>query len=96
MLIDSRHEIKESDVEAMSLLNDCKLSFQLILTKADLSTPTEKLQCLQTSFQSLMSKSHAGGFPIIHVVSSHEGTGLDALKQSIAEIVYSDVAEVEE
>lgn len=88
LLIDSRHPIKDSDIEMMDLLNDCGLSFQVILTKADVSTKTEKIICLQTTFQEMMSKRHACGFPIVHMISSHDGVGLDALKQSICEIVY--------
>ena len=96
ILIDSRHPIKESDIEMMTLLNECELSFQIILTKADISSATEKIVCLQTTFQKMMSKRHACGFPIVHVVSSHDGSGLDALKQSIAEIVYSDGMDIDQ
>ena len=91
LLIDSRHTIKDSDVEIMDLLNDCELSFQIILTKADLSTHAEKVQCLKSSFEAMMSRRHACGFPIVHVLSSHDGAGLDAFKQSMTELIFSDI-----
>lgn len=90
LLIDSRHPIKESDVEMMNVLNECDLSYQVILTKADISSAQEKIACLQSTFNEMMSKRHANGYPIVHVVSSHNGLGLEPLKQSIAEIVYTD------
>ena len=95
ILIDSRHPIKESDVDMMNLLNECELSFQIILTKADISSATEKIICLQSAFQEMMSKRHACGFPIVHIVSSSDGSGLEALKHSIAEIVYGDSIDID-
>ena len=93
ILVDSRHPIKESDVEMMNVLNECELSFQFILTKADISSSTEKIVCLQSTFQEMMSKKHACGFPIVHIVSSHDGSGIDSFKHSITELMYSSASD---
>ena len=35
LLIDSRHNIKDSDKEIMSMLDECAVSYQIVLTKID-------------------------------------------------------------
>lgn len=88
LLIDSRHPIKDTDLEMMDLLDKSMLSFQVILTKVDASTTFERKVCLETTFAEMMAKRHSCGLPIVHTVSARDGTGLEALKQSIAEMVY--------
>ena len=40
-----------------------------------------------------MSKKHACGFPIVHIVSSHDGSGIDSFKHSITELMYSSASD---
>jgi len=89
LLVDSRHAIKDSDLEMMDLLNSSKLSYQVVLTKSDASTRQEQSVCLSSTFKEMMAKHHPCGFPMVHLVSAVSGQGLDALKQSITEIAYT-------
>src|SRR5262245_6736948 len=41
VLIDARHGLKDTDIEAMKLLDKAAVSYQIVLTKADKVTPSE-------------------------------------------------------
>jgi GTP-binding protein len=90
LLVDSRHPIKDSDLDMMDLLNESNLSYQVILTKCDASTSAEVSLCLSSTFREMMAKQHPCGFPMVHTVSVFDNQGLDTLKQSITEIVYRE------
>lgn len=85
LLIDSRHEIKDVDLNAMNFLDDCGVSYQLVLTKIDKTSTTDLKQRIE-SFQHLI-KSHGACFPEIICTSSEDKKGIDELRRSIAELI---------
>ncbi|OJW52505.1 MAG: YihA family ribosome biogenesis GTP-binding protein [Alphaproteobacteria bacterium 41-28] len=85
LLIDSRHGFKGSDEAVMEELDKAAVSYQIVLTKSDKSTPTH-LDELITSLTAKLKK-HPAAFPTPLLTSSHEKEGLEPLRKVIAELV---------
>lgn len=81
VLIDSRHGLKDSDKEMMSLLNAAAVPYRIILTKADKSNKDE-LQQVIADVESALKKNPAA-FPHPHVTSSEKNIGIDELREII-------------
>lgn len=103
VLIDSRRGMKDSDIEMISTLNQHAIPFQIILTKADLLKSQAALNAVLMSVFSVILAKVKGSMnvclPIVHVVSSKTGGGLECLKENIMEISsyqWSDVSTVED
>jgi len=82
LLIDSRHGLKESDTELMSVLDETAVTYQIILTKTDKLKKGEMDKVL-TKTQKAISKRPAA-FPNIINTSSETKKGLDLLRAEIA------------
>ena len=82
LLIDSRHGLKESDSELMSVLDETAVTYQIILTKTDKLKKGEMDKVL-TKTQKSISKRPAA-FPNIIKTSSETKKGLDLLRAEIA------------
>ena len=82
LLIDSRHGLKESDSELMSVLDETAVTYQIILTKTDKLKKGEMDKVL-TKTQKSISKRPAA-FPNIINTSSETKKGLDLLRAEIA------------
>jgi GTP-binding protein len=82
VLIDSRHGLKDSDLDILKMLDQSALSYQIILTKADKLKPGP-LQEVIAATQAALAKRPAA-HPMILPVSSHEGVGIDSLRNEIA------------
>ena len=82
LLIDSRHGLKESDSELMSVLDETAVTYQIILTKTDKLKKGEMDKVL-TNTQKSISKRPAA-FPNIINTSSETKKGLDLLRAEIA------------
>lgn len=85
LLIDSRHGFKTTDESVMEELDKAAVSYQIVLTKADKSTP-EHLETLIESVTTTLKK-HPAAFPTPILTSSHTGHGLDPLRKTIAALV---------
>lgn len=85
LLIDSRHGFKPTDEAVMEELDKAAVSYQIVLTKTDKSTPTH-LDELITSITTTLKK-HPAAFPTPLLTSSHEKEGLEPLREVIAELV---------
>ena len=81
LLIDSRHGIKESDLELMGMLDETAVTYQLILTKVDKLKKGEHEKVL-TKTQKAIAKRPAA-FPEIISTSSEKKRGLDKLRAEI-------------
>ena len=86
ILIDSRHGIKNSDIDTMKLLDNAKICYQIILTKSDIPNDKELKHSLESSFDEIMAKRMNTCFPYLHLISSKTGDGIIPLQQSIAEV----------
>ena len=83
VLIDARHGIKDSDKEMLKLLGDAAVPTRVVLTKADEIEEDDGLK-LMNKITPLLKK-----YPAVHPVplltSSHGNTGMDELRNAIAE-----------
>ncbi len=85
LLIDSRHGIKENDLEMMKMLDKAAVAYRVILTKADEPKPAE-LAAVKAQTEDTIKK-HAAAFPTIYPASSWKMTGIDEIHQTILSLV---------
>jgi GTP-binding protein len=88
LLIDSRHGLKESDGETMTLLDEAAVSYAVVLTKGDeIKTPER-----QTRIGSVEAalRSRPAAYPHVFLTSSRHSDGVPELRafimRSLAEI----------
>jgi GTP-binding protein len=84
LLIDSRHGLKSSDREIMTLLDKAAVSYQIVLTKADKPKSGDLAPVLRETGAEL--KKHAAAHPLVLATSAVEGLGIDELRAAIAEL----------
>jgi len=82
LLVDSRHGLKESDLELMAMLDETAVTYQLILTKTD-KLKKGALETVMSKTQNAIAKRPAA-FPQIINTSSETKNGLDVLRAEIA------------
>ena len=83
LLIDSRHNIKDSDKKIMSMLDDCAVSYQIVLTKIDkIKNHDDVILETKNSIQTFIAVH-----PEIHLTSSHKERGLEDLRNAISSMV---------
>lgn len=85
LLIDSRREVKESDIQVMDILDESAVSYQIILTKSD-QVPETELTMKITNIKDLMNK-HAAMYPEIIVTSSRKARGIEELKLELSRFI---------
>ncbi|MEO8242799.1 MAG: ribosome biogenesis GTP-binding protein YihA/YsxC [bacterium] len=85
VLIDARHGIKEVDDEILKLLDRSAVTFQVVLTKVDKISQTEKLAVIEQVKGALAA--HVAAYPEIIVTSSEKGEGIETLRAVIATMV---------
>lgn len=88
LLIDSRHGLKESDLEIMSMLDETAVTYQIVLTKVDKLKKGQLEKVMGKSLTQIAKRPAA--FPIILPTSSVKVTGLDLLKAEIATLALAD------
>jgi len=81
LLIDSRHGMKDSDLELMGMLDETAVTYQVIMTKVDKLKKGE-LEKVLTKTQKAIAKRPAA-FPEIICTSSEKKSGLDELRAEI-------------
>jgi GTP-binding protein len=84
LLIDSRHGLKASDREIMTLLDKAAVSYQAVLTKADKPKSAALAQILRETEADL--KKHPAAHPVVLATSAAEGLGIEELRAAIAEL----------
>ncbi len=84
LLIDSRHGLKESDLELMAMLDETAVTYQLILTKVDKLKKGELDKVVERTEKSVAKRPAA--FPKIINTSSETKNGLDLLRAEIASL----------
>ncbi|WP_366657708.1 ribosome biogenesis GTP-binding protein YihA/YsxC [Fodinicurvata sp. EGI_FJ10296] len=82
VLVDSRHGVKESDLDIMKLLDKAGVAYQLVLTKADKVRPATLETVVEGCKAALVKR--AAAFPDIHVTSAETGLGIAELRASLA------------
>jgi GTP-binding protein len=85
VLVDSRHGLKEIDIEIMKMLDDAAVSYHLVLTKADKVKASELAQVVdQTAAE---ARKHPAAHPEIIETSSETGLGIDQLRRAVLESI---------
>jgi GTP-binding protein len=85
VLIDSRHGIKDVDIDVMDMLDAAAVSYRLVLTKADKikATAVEEMKA-QTSEA---VRKRPAAHPDIIVTSSEKGIGMPELRAAVIEAI---------
>ena len=81
VLIDSRHGLKNNDIEFISLLDECAVSYQIVLTKTDKIGKMATQKVFEETTEKL--KSHPAAYPFVLVTSSEKKEGLNTLRAEI-------------
>jgi len=87
LLIDSRHGVKDSDLELMGMLDETAVTYQLVLTKVDKLKKGELEKVLSKTM--LVIAKRPAAFPEIICTSSEKKRGLDELRAEIATLALS-------
>ncbi len=85
LLIDSRHGLKENDIEMMNMLDQAAVSYRIILTKADEPKKSD-LDAIKADVEAKLVK-HPAAFPESFPVSSWKKQGIEELQQMILGII---------
>jgi GTP-binding protein len=84
LLIDSRHGIKDIDLEIMAMLDESAVSYQVVLTKLDKIKPMEAEGLIAATAERLRKRPAA--FPVLLATSTETGEGIGELRAAIADL----------
>jgi GTP-binding protein len=84
LLLDARFGLKATDRPMLQFLDAAAVSFQAVLTKADLLQPAELTAMLPRLAASLAK--HPAAHPVIHVTSARDGAGIAAVRAAVAKL----------
>ena len=82
LLIDSRHGLKDTDREAMALMDEAAVAYQIVLTKCDKIKAAE-LEKLFVKTDKEIAK-HVAAHPEILVTSSFKSLGIEEMRAALA------------
>ncbi len=85
VLIDSRHGIKDVDLDVMGMLDAAAVSYRIVLTKADKIKASE-LESV-TAATAAEARKHPAAHPEIIATSSEKGMGLPELRAAVLEAI---------
>jgi GTP-binding protein len=85
LLIDARHGLNDSDSEIMDILDRAAVNYQIVLTKADKTKPTDLAALLAETAAKIARRPAA--HPVIRATSSQTGAGIAELRADLAEFV---------
>ncbi|KAN0034403.1 hypothetical protein ACTFIV_000912 [Dictyostelium citrinum] len=88
LLIDSRSKIHRNDIEAMNLLDQHKVSFQIVLTKIDKTTPS-MLRSIYNTLKDEIQKTTCC-LPTIIQTSALDSKGIDDIRTTILNVTGMD------
>jgi len=82
LLIDSRHGVKDSDLELMGMLDETAVTYQVVMTKVDKLKKGELEKVLDKTQKAIAKRPAA--FPEIICTSSEKKRGLDEFNLSLS------------
>ncbi|WP_375458614.1 ribosome biogenesis GTP-binding protein YihA/YsxC [uncultured Enterovirga sp.] len=85
VLIDSRHGLKDKDLDVLNLLDVAAVSYQVVLTKSDEPKAAE-LERRIADTQAALARRPAA-FPLVRPTSSRTGEGIPELRADIATLL---------
>jgi GTP-binding protein len=85
VLIDSRHGLKDVDLDVLKSLDRSAVSYQIVLTKADQVKKSE----LEKTFEEVRTelRTHPAAFPDVLVTSSRTGDGMAELRAAMVRLL---------
>lgn len=81
VLVDSRHGLKPSDLDMMTMLDEAAVGYRLVLTKAD-KIKASALEKVATDVAA-EGRKHPAAYPHVHVTSAEKGMGIEELRAAI-------------
>ncbi len=85
VLVDSRHGIKPSDREIMTMLDTTAVPYQIVLTKVD-KISVAALETVAAATERALA-DHPAAFPTVLLTSSETGAGLPELRATLAALI---------
>ncbi|HEX9947056.1 MAG TPA: ribosome biogenesis GTP-binding protein YihA/YsxC [Allosphingosinicella sp.] len=85
VLVDSRHGLKEIDLEVMKMLDDAAVSYHLVLTKADKVKASDLADVHAATAEA--ARKHPAAHPEIIATSAEMGMGIERLRTAVLEAV---------
>lgn len=85
VLIDSRHGLKDVDLDVLKTLDKSAVSYQVVLTKADQVKPAEVERTTEEVRAALLK--HPAAFPELLVTSSRTGAGMPELRAAMVRLL---------
>jgi GTP-binding protein len=85
VLIDSRHGLKDVDLDVLNTLDKAAVSYQVVLTKADQVKAGELEQ--RVAATSVALATHPAAFPELVVTSSRTGAGMPQLRAAMVRLL---------
>jgi GTP-binding protein len=85
VLIDSRHGLKDVDLDVLTTLDKAAVSYQVVLTKADQVKPAELTVRIAETVAALAK--HPAAFPDVLATSSRSGAGMPELRGAIVRLL---------
>jgi GTP-binding protein len=85
VLIDSRHGLKDVDLDVLKTLDRSAVSYQVVLTKADQVKPAELAARIAEAEAALAR--HPAAFPQVLATSSRSGTGMPELRAAMVRLL---------
>ncbi len=85
VLIDSRHGVKDVDIDVMDMLDAAAVSYRLILTKADKIKATALEEVTARTID--IARKRPAAHPEIIATSSEKGLGLPDLRAAVIEAI---------
>jgi len=89
LLIDARHGIKNTDQDALALMDEAAVSYQVVLTKID-KISAAQLKRVQQETAAQLAK-HPAAHPEIIATSSEKRLGISELRAAITELIADQV-----
>jgi len=81
VLVDSRHGLKDVDLEMMRMLDESAVGYRLVLTKAD-KVKASDLAATRAAVEA-EARKHPAAFPVIHTTSAEKGMGIAELRAAV-------------
>lgn len=81
VLVDSRHGLKDTDREMMTMLDEAAVGYRIVLTKADKIKASDLAAVAEKT--AAEAKKHVAAYPDIHITSSEKGMGIAALRAAV-------------
>ena len=85
LLVDSRHGLKDSDIEMMKMMDETAVSYRILLTKSDQIKKSERESVIEKT--QLALKKHPAAFPEPLLCSAHKKEGIEDIQDVIRSLL---------